>query len=203
LERKKREVLEQDIDDLPLGWDVELDSARNCYYYVNELTGATQWTRPTVPAKSAMAGDDDSRGGYEDEEMEAPPLPPPSGMTAVMAGMADMSVDAPGALGKKKKIAKVRGILLKQGKYFGSWKKLYFVLNRDTLEHYPSAQVFLSGAPPTKMIRMTSQSTVSYSKFKLCFEIATGGRTTWMMMAEDEHSFKKWMRNLCRVVVKT
>ena len=73
--QRKKELLDQDIDDLPPGWGVELDSSRNAYYYVNELTGVSQWTCPTAPAQSSMT--EGSNDGQDDEgDADAPPPPP-------------------------------------------------------------------------------------------------------------------------------
>jgi hypothetical protein len=92
------------------------------------------------------------------------------------------------------------GNLLKQGKYFGSWKKLYFVLSGNSLCHYESKQSFRCGAPPTKIVALTGLSCLSYTKFNMCFVVHTGGRTSWTMMAENKKQFVQWLDALNTVI---
>jgi myosin heavy subunit len=93
-----------------------------------------------------------------------------------------------------------QGYLQKQGKYFGSWKKLYFVINGNSVAHYPSKQSYQCGALPTKIIQLTGLSVLSYLKYNLCFTIHTGGRTYWTMMTEDINEFQQWMDKLNIVI---
>jgi myosin heavy subunit len=100
------------------------------------------------------------------------------------------------------KISRVfkQGYLQKQGKYFGSWKKLYFVVSGNSIAHYPSKQSYQCGALPTKIIQLTGLSVLSYTRFNLCFTVHTGGRTYWTMMAEDKTEFQQWMDKLNTVI---
>jgi hypothetical protein len=100
------------------------------------------------------------------------------------------------------KISRVfkQGYLQKQGKYFGSWKKLYFVVSGNSIAHYPSKQSYQCGALPTKIIQLTGLSVLSYTRFNLCFTVHTGGRTYWTMMAEDQAEFQQWMEKLNTVI---
>eukprot|EP00392_Amoebophrya_sp_AT5.2_P019325 g20112.t1 len=93
-----------------------------------------------------------------------------------------------------------KGILLKQGKYFGSWRKLFFVLDGNCLEHYPSTQAYMSGVPATKKIILSGRGCLSYTKYSQCFSVSNGDRTTWTMMAENNEEFDEWMTGLRTVM---
>lgn len=270
-------------DVLPAGWLSVYDSDRGASYYINKLTGKTQWKRPTQPAQtvdsltrsgiqsvridgadmvklktalsfvndgSAPAAahtartlhklfssvcsvevveveEDNSRSNSpfteslkadDNERLPSAPaaesastLPPkplpvrkPTKVAEDISGAATEFVALrTTAQGPPEEIVVrvfKKGILLKQGKYFGSWRKLFFVLDGNSLEHYPSTQSYNSGVPATKKIILTGKGCLSYTKYSQCFTVSNGERTTWTMMAENGQEFEEWMNALRTVM---
>lgn len=49
-ELASRIIHDQEYDDLPEGWEKQIDSTTNIAYYVNTITQTSQWSRPNSPA---------------------------------------------------------------------------------------------------------------------------------------------------------
>ena len=285
-----------DDSPLPAGWLAVYDSDRGASYYINKLTGKTQWKRPLTPAQSTdsfaatglqsvrIDGSDlvtlkatlsfvndgtaapaahtartlhrlfssicevevvevDNEEGRGNSRSSSPfqgsssfdrshsPLPtaaandeslPPPATTKMSSSPPKPTVPKKevkkemSGLGAKEFVALrttpqgppeeivvrvfKKGILLKQGKYFGSWRKLFFVLDGNCMEHYPSTQAYMSGVPATKRIILTGKGCLSYTKYSQCFTVSSGERTTWTMMAENTTEFEEWMNGLRTVM---
>jgi hypothetical protein len=274
-------------DVLPAGWLSVYDSDRGASYFINKLTGKTQWKKPTQPAqtddsltrsgvqsvridgadivrlKATLSFVNDgtaapaahtartlhklfssvcsvevvevdehgqespsnsrssspfssSRSLKDDSELPTPPaassapLPAkplpvrkPTKVSEDNTAATEFVALRTSAQGPPEEIVVrvfKKGILLKQGKYFGSWRKLFFVLDGNSLEHYPSTQSYNSGVPATKKIILTGKGCLSYTKYSQCFTVSSGERTTWTMMAENGQEFDEWMNALRTVM---
>jgi myosin heavy subunit len=94
-----------------------------------------------------------------------------------------------------------KGILFKQGKFFGVWKRVFLLLDGNRLEQYKSSQAYYSGSPATKQIQLTSRSVLSYTKYSNCLTIYDGEATRpWVLMTENEKEFQEWMDGLNAVI---
>ena len=275
---------------LPAGWLSVFDADRGASYFINKLTGKTQWAKPTQPAqtddslsrtglqsvridgsdlvtlKATLSFVNDGTGvstGHtaralhklfssicevevvegtdgidhgssrsnspfgssssfdrpntpplssvqEEKNMPTPPtssgapLPakPPAKKEGGSGGKEFVALRTTPQGPPEEVVVRVfkKGILLKQGKYFGSWRKLFFVLDGNCLEHYPSTQAYMSGVPATKKIILSGRGCLSYTKYSQCFSVSNGDRTTWTMMAENNEEFDEWMTGLRTVM---
>ena len=92
-----------------------------------------------------------------------------------------------------------KGILFKQGKFFGIWKRIFVVLDGNLLTQYKSSQGYYTDSTPYKVMELTGSSVLSYTKYSNCFTIYTK-TSSWVMMTENEMEFIEWMNALKTVI---
>jgi myosin heavy subunit len=92
-----------------------------------------------------------------------------------------------------------KGILFKQGKFFGIWKRMFVVLDGNLLTQYKNSQGYYTDSTPYKVMELTGSSVLSYTKFSNCFTIFSK-TNSWVLMTENETEFLEWMNALKTVI---